>query len=71
MTFQQFILAVQEIPAPPDWRRGQTLFNGLLIAREDIAKRLNGTDADPFNDDTRIGAFWAFVEAHWNDKEDE
>lgn len=68
MTFAEFRKAVG-LYTPKDWRLGQSAFNGLCQARPDLSERIRGTDLDPFHRDSKLLAFWVWVEANWGAKE--
>jgi hypothetical protein len=41
-----------------EWRFGQTMFNGLVAHRPDLAERVRGTSIDPFYADPDDTRFW-------------
>jgi hypothetical protein len=43
--------------ANPSWRLGQTMFNVLYEHYPELANNIRGTEADPFYNNQRIGAF--------------
>lgn len=45
----------------PEWRNGQAAFNALNRLDRDVADQIRGTDVDPFNDNTRVKAFYRKV----------
>lgn len=52
------------------YRYGQALFNVLLRHRPDLAERVQGTDLDPFHEDTLsvggvINNFLYFAQENW------
>jgi len=50
----------------PEWREGQALFNALQEEHPSLAASVRGSLNDPYYDDSRIEAFWAYVETNWN-----
>lgn len=49
-------------------REGQVAWNELYSARPDLCRKIMDSwnkDIDPFNDDSRIPAFFKFVEENW------
>lgn len=48
-------------------RHGQACFNYLDLVRHDLAIKIVGTDADPYNNNDLLGNFFTFVEEHWDD----
>lgn len=49
----------------PDLRNGQRAFNVLHAMRPDLSEQIRATDLDPFHDDDRLEAFYAWVERNW------
>lgn len=45
----------------PEWSAGQAAFNALCRVDPVLAERVRGTAADPFNDNSRLTAFWETV----------
>lgn len=46
-------------------RQGQWAFNMLDMWRPDLSTQIRGKLIDPFHNDDRLPAFWAFVEENW------
>lgn len=46
-----------------DFRAGQAAFNMLYVLRPDLADQIRGTDLDPFYQDERLPAFYAWLES--------
>jgi hypothetical protein len=40
------------------------LYNALYDLNVDLAMEVNGTNADPFNDDSNVENFWNFINHH-------
>lgn len=45
----------------PQYRHGQAAWNALYDLNPALASKVHGTDADPFYDDSKINAFYAFL----------
>lgn len=43
------------------WRAGQGMFNALELLRPDLANEIRATPLDPFHNNDRIGAFYAWL----------
>lgn len=66
MTFTDFTLYVIDYDRIHHKQRsGQAAFNALWEARMDLAERIRDTILDPFYDDSRLLAFWHFVQTEW------
>lgn len=64
MTGEQ-IHSVRKLAAEyPRWRAGQALFNACHSLFPEVANAARSTKADPFYDDSRIGAFYAHMAAY-------
>lgn len=48
-------------------RKGQYASNLFHHCRPDLAILIAGTDVDPFYQDERLPAFYAWVKEHWDD----
>lgn len=74
MSYERYLEECFKVQAKwRSWRPGQTLFNVLSEQRPDLARRVNGTEFDPFYAEThthahvKISKFLAFVREHWDD----
>lgn len=66
MTYTEFLLyAIDYDRQHHKERPGQSAFNALWRERPDLADKVGGTELDPFYEDWRLPAFWAFLEASW------
>lgn len=66
MTFHEYLIIVQaDANRPPEQRRGQFMFNLLVLIRPDLADQIRCTDEDPFYDNDRIPAMIAWLAEHW------
>lgn len=68
-TFSEFVSAAADV-ADADKHRGglrvgQAAYNLLDRVRPDLALLLNGSDFDPFHDDSRLPLFYDFVMRKW------
>lgn len=55
---------------PSGIRRGQHAYNMLYDIRPDLARRINGTEFDPFYMDSKLPAFELWLYQHWEDDPD-
>ena len=66
---EYYLLTRKNIEDRPAWRYGQSLFNTLLSVRPDLAEKVRGSVADPFNvhheADPTIELFTQFLEVNW------
>lgn len=63
MTVNDLIVLTAKTQAElPQLRAGQAAFNVVHLYRPAIASKVIGTPLDPFNHDSRLPAFWDFVE---------
>ncbi len=46
-------------------RKGQAHFNLLYNLNPELAQEVTDTEVDPFYDDTRLPAFYKWVEENW------
>lgn len=73
MTYQEFEWEVYKTfversdDGPNAWRLGQTYFNVLTYANNELADEVRGTNIDPFFVDDRLGTFLEFVRARWSE----
>lgn len=58
---QKYARQLKESPL----RDGQQLFTTLLLERPDLAEQIRGTEHDPFYDDNKITACWAYLAVRW------
>jgi hypothetical protein len=65
--YTDFVAEIAEFKVRnPNWRVGQTAFNRLRIQRPDLAQQVfNNAELDPYYNDERLPAFYAWVEEHW------
>ncbi len=49
----------------PSWRLGQTAFNVLVKYQPQLAKMIQGTEADPFYSDTKLPVFFSLLAVMW------
>jgi hypothetical protein len=49
----------------PDWRQGQAAFNALCKVSPILAEEVRGSLRDPFYQDSRLDAFYEYVELNW------
>lgn len=49
-----YAVAFQLQTQNPSWRKGQALFNAMLITMPGIAEKVRATQYDPFHQDSRI-----------------
>lgn len=67
MTFFEYKTKVYSTPLVSQ-RLGQYAFNLLHVTQPDLARILTGNPSlDPYYDDSKIHAFMAFVEDHWQE----
>lgn len=50
----------------PSWRAGQAAFNVLYEMRPDLSGQIRAAALDPFHDDSKLPAFYAWVKEHWD-----
>jgi hypothetical protein len=55
-------IAQRVLARPEQWRRGQAAYNALHELRPDLARRINGSEVDPYYRDERLGIFYQWVE---------
>lgn len=69
MTFEQYIGAAAGLHwAMPGIRAGQAAFNVLATHRPDLSEQVRGdTNLDPFYQDDRLPAFYAWLAEHWGE----
>lgn len=65
LTYEMFVHDYTIMCARTKLRQGQLAFNNLWAIRPDLSERIRATDLDPFYDDSRLGDFFAYVEAQW------
>ena len=67
MTFHDFMMSVLKSDKPDDQRYGQWAFNMLGDIRPDLANSpaLLNSDADSFNNDANLQAFWVYLAENW------
>lgn len=63
MSFEEFRMRI--VHPSVKQRRGQYAANLLFMHRNDLSNRINGTEIDPFYDDSRIEAFLAWCKENW------
>lgn len=67
MSLEEFINEVGSLKGKPkELRVGQYLFNTLYLVRPDLADKIVTTDIDPFYLDSRLSAFWTFLDENWD-----
>lgn len=49
----------------PDYRLGQAVYNKLVEVRPDVAKKLLGTDLDPYYKNSVTTDVWEFIHKNW------
>lgn len=65
-TFEDYKAAVEYAhDQNPEWRRGQSAFNVLMLNRPDLSEQIRGTSIDPFGRDSLLTEFYRWVEDHW------
>lgn len=58
MTYKQYLdLCAQTHKRYPEWRTGQAYFNALWQVNPNLAAHIQGSDLDPFYDDSRVTLF--------------
>ena len=66
MSFEEYEAAVEYAHGQhPEWRRGQTAFNVLMVNRPDLSETVRATSLDPFHDDGKIEAFFGWAKGNW------
>lgn len=67
MSLEEFINEVGSLKGKPkELRAGQYIFNTLYLVRPDLADKIVATDIDPFYLDSRLNAFWTFLDENWD-----
>lgn len=67
MHFYEYVLHASTQLRDTELRAGQLFYNVLWDFRPGLATQIQGTELDPYYDDTRLSAFLLYVGEHWED----
>ena len=67
MKFEEYKAAVDFAQdRHPEWRKGQTAFNVLMLNRPDLSEQIRATELDPYHDNTKLGRFYQWAKENWS-----
>jgi hypothetical protein len=66
-TYLEYINALNNSIKDENLRAGQHAMGLLYTYNQTLYQKITGSDIDPFYLDNKLGAFFSYIQEHWND----